>query len=498
MSDALAPTPSAEDLLVEAVADCYADPLRFVLTCWDWPVNGEPGPDEWQRQFLEDLGAQVRERGFDGVHAVMPIRMGASSGHGIGKGALTAWIVIWIMATRPKAIGSITANTNDQLEKKTWSQIRAWLKTALVAHWFTINAEIMYRNGYREAWFCAPQSCAEENSEAFAGQHAKSSTSFYVNDEDSAVPDVIHEVEEGGLTDGQPMIFLFGNPTRNTGKFHEYAFGRGRDRWDIRVIDARTCRLPNKEQIQEWLEDYGEESDFFRVRVRGLPPVSNELQFIETELVQAAQARETFPLVDEPLIAGVDVSGGGKAWTVCRFRKGTDARSLPPIRIPGQKSRIEDRPRIVSVLAERLNDRTPERKIAAMFIDGAFGAVIVQRLNQMGYDHVFEVTFGAESPDPHQLNQRAYQWNKMKEWLSHGAIPKDDSRLATDLCAPGFHHTKKDQLVLESKESMAERGVASPDDGDALSLTFAQPVAIRKKTGSTSSYGRAKSRGWMG
>jgi hypothetical protein len=31
--------------------------------------------------------------------------------------------------------------------------------------------------------------------------------------------------------------------------------------------------------------------------------------------------------------------------------------------------------------------------------------------------------------------------------------------------------------VLESKADMQKRGQASPDDGDALALTFAQPVA---------------------
>ena len=73
----------------------------------------------------------------------------------------------------------------------------------------------MYHNAFSASWFCAPQSCREENSEAFAGQHAADSTSFYIFDEDSSVPDTIHEVAEGGLTDGEPMIFLFGNPTRS-------------------------------------------------------------------------------------------------------------------------------------------------------------------------------------------------------------------------------------------------------------------------------------------
>jgi hypothetical protein len=45
-------------------------------------------------------------------------------------------------------------------------------------------------------------------------------------------------------------------------------------------------------------------------------------------------------LHDEPLIAGIDVSGGGAAWNVIRFRRGLDGRSLPPIRIPGKRDAI--------------------------------------------------------------------------------------------------------------------------------------------------------------
>ena len=250
--------------------------------------------------------------------------------------------------------------------------------------------------------------------------------------------------------------------------------------WLRHIIDSRACALPNKALIAEWLSDYGEDSDFFRVRVRGLPPLTSELQFIDPPLVEAAQRREIAVIGDEPLIAGVDVSGGGAAWTVCRFRRGYDARTLAPIRIPGAQSKIEDRQRLVAVLAEKLQDQSPERRLTAMFIDGAFGAPLVERLHMLGFRHVHEVNFGGPSPNPRQANQRAYQWNLMKEWLPKGAIPKDDVRLSTDLCGPGFHLNSKHQLVLESKESMLARNIASPDDGDALSLTFAQPVQIER------------------
>jgi hypothetical protein len=64
----------------------------------------------------------------------------------------------------------------------------------------------------------------------------------------------------------------------------------------------------------------------------------------------------------------------------------------------------------------------------------------------------------------------------MKDWLLQVAIEKDE-KMAADLAGPGYHINRSNLLVLESKADMQKRGQASPDDGDALALTFAQPVA---------------------
>jgi hypothetical protein len=271
------------------------------------------------------------------------------------------------------------------------------------------------------------------------------------------------------------MIFAFGNPTRNTGAFNAIAFGDRRDRWDITCLDSRDTKFANKRTIAEWAEDYGEDSDFFRVRVRGLPPNADELQFIDAARVAAAQRNRADALFGEPLICGVDISGGGKAWSVCRFRRGFDARSIPPIRITGEQTVADNRQQLVSVLAETLNTRKPD----AMFVDTAFGAIVVDRLRNMGFKQVHEVNFGGASANQYAANARAYMWREMKEWLPKGAIDPKDQRLATDLCAPGFHLNVQNRLVLESKESMQKRNVASPDDGDALALTFAVPVRAK-------------------
>jgi hypothetical protein len=372
------------------------------------------------------------------------------------------------------------------------------MKLSINAHWFDLGAQKICAKASPESWFVSAQTCRRENSEAFHGQHAARSTSWYLFDEASAVPDEIWAAAEGGLTDGEPMIFAWGNPTRNTGKFHRIVFGSERDRWKQRVIDSRNCRFTNKTLIQEWLDDYGEDSDFVRVRVRGVAPRAGELQFIDQERIWNAQQRAAVSFPDDPLIAGFDVAGrvgmfnlpaarsdggdpasarreshGSGAWNVIAFRRGLDARSIPPVRIPGEATR--DRSVMLAKLSEILSDRRPERKVAMMFVDSAFGAPYVERLRAMGYDNVREVNFGAPSPDRHQANMRAYMWNRMKDWLLHGAIPADIT-LETDLTGPGYHLNRSEQLVIEAKQDMVKRGVASPDYGDALALTWAAHV----------------------
>lgn len=53
------------------------------------------------------------------------------------------------------------------------------------------------------------------------------------------------------------------------GRFRE-CFRKYRHRWKGKQIDSRTVEGTNKEQIAKWEEDNGEDSDFFKVRVRGI------------------------------------------------------------------------------------------------------------------------------------------------------------------------------------------------------------------------------------
>lgn len=464
--------------LAQDIRQFYDDPLGFVLFAYSWgdpkgPLKDEPGPDVNQIAFLEDLGREVKKRNFNGADPVMPILMAASSGHGTGKSVLGAWITGWILSTRPYSIGTVTANTYMQLESRTWAAIQTWTRRCITAHWFHIHAKGIYSRISPDNWKVVAQTCKEENAQSFAGQHARTSTSFYIFDEASHVPDGIWEVAQGGLTDGEPMFFAWGQPAKKSGRFYENCFGKSRDRWNVRTIDSRSSRFTNKELIAQWIADYGEDSDYVRVRVKGIAPRAGDLQFIDQDRIDGAKKREAVTFPDDPLVAGFDVSGGGQAWNVVWFRRGLDARSIPPIRIPGEHS--QERSAVLAKLSEILADRRPDRRVSMMFVDSAYGSPYVERLKTR-FDNIQEVNFGGPAPDRHQANMRAFMWQRMKDWLERGAIPADDVVLETDLTAPGSHLNRSDQLVLESKENMAKRGVASPDDGDALALTFAAHV----------------------
>ena len=62
----------------------------------------------------------------------------------------------------------------------------------------------------------------------------------------------------------------------------------------------------------------------------------------------------------------------------------------------------------------------------------------------------------------------------MRDWFHKGSVEiPDDPELEVDLTGPEYGFSSKNQIQLERKEDMKRRGLASPDLGDCLSMTFA-------------------------
>jgi hypothetical protein len=101
------------------------DPLAFAVSCFRWgegELAGHSGPREWQRKVLADIGQRIRA----GESTDEAIRIAIASGHGIGKSALVAMVVLWALVTRIDTRGVVTANTEKQLTTKTWPELAKW------------------------------------------------------------------------------------------------------------------------------------------------------------------------------------------------------------------------------------------------------------------------------------------------------------------------------------------------------------------------------------
>jgi hypothetical protein len=465
--------PETKLQILSEASKYYADPLGFAMFNWPWGVKRRslehhPSPDEWQEQFLARLGQEVARRGFDGVHAVEPIRMAAVSGHGIGKGVALAMIATWILSTRPHAKGTVTASSWQQLQTKTWATFTTWLKSGVVAPLFQITKDKVWFDGHKDSWFVSAQSCSPENSEAFAGQHAANSTSFYLFDEASGVDDKIFETAEGGLTDGEPMIFMVGNPTRAEGAFHRATFGIDRNRWVTLSISSWDSRFTNKQQLADWRDQWGEDSDFYRVRVLGEPPRTSFDQFIPADAVAACRKFRACGFESLPKIVGVDVARYGDDRSVVFLRQGRFSKVLATYY---GLDTVQVAERVVGFIETERPD--------AVVVDGdGLGAGVVDQLRYRNFRNgLHEFHGGGKAINGNAyFNRRAEIWGLMRDWLKAGAQIPDTAEMEVDLTGTQYSYHANGKIQLEPKELLKGRGLASPDLADALAMTFAVTV----------------------
>ena len=446
----------AEITLAEDIASFQFDPLGFVRYVFPWgegALEGEEGPDVWQTDMLRAIGDNMKT-------AEGAVRMAVSSGHNVGKTALCAWMILWFMSTRENPQIVVTANTKPQLSGKTWRELAKWHGLAIHGSWFEWTATRFALKQHPDTWFAMAVAWTKERSEAFAGTQEKHVLVIF--DEASAIADVIWEVTEGAMYSPGALWLVFGNPTRNTGRFRECWRGQ-RARWETYRVDSRDAKRGDAAEINKLIESYGADSDFVRVRVEGKFPRAGSSQLIGEDIVEEAKARHG--IADSgPILLGVDVARFGDDQTVILVRQGN-------VIIHGEAYRGMD----TMQTAGRVNEAIDKWSPSLVMIDGVgVGGGVVDRLRQLNRN-VRDVNAGAKAQEEKSFyNLRAEMWSRMRDWLREGgAIPPDNKELADDLIGPEYGFDAKNRLQLERKDDMKSRGLQSPDWGDALALTFA-------------------------
>ena len=459
--------PALEQRLIDLMGRCSRDPLLFVQISFPWAV-GEldkfDGPDEWQTQLLADVR--------DGLRTISEaIQIARASGHGIGKSALVAWLILWALSTKADTKGVVTANTEAQLRTKTWPELAKWHRLFIAKHWFKLEATSLFSTqlGNKETWRVDAIAWSEKNSEAFAGLHNKGKRVLLIFDEASAISDTIWEVAEGALTDEdtERLWFAFGNPTRAKGRFKD-CFGRFKHRWNTKQIDSRSVAITNKAQLQAWIDDYGIESDFVKVRVLGqFPSADVNALFSEAE-VDAAMCREPAKgsYQHGAKIIGVDVARQGMDDSVIAYRQ---AHLILPVK----RMHVPDTQLVARIVAQAIQEYEADGTLVDS--TGGYGAGVVDGLRQMGYNPI-EVYFSGKADDARYFNKRSEMAFLFLKWVQRGGCLPYDAQLREEMLAQTYSYSG-DKFRLCEKEEVREEIGRSPDAFDACATTFAAPIA---------------------
>ena len=394
-------------------------------------------------------------------------RLAVASGHGIGKTAWMAWVVHWHLACTTDSATVVTANTGIQLETKTWNEVRLWHDRALDKDRFVWSPTKLYRVD-KPTSFAAPVTWSERTSEGFAGTHA--AYVLYLFDEASAIPDEIWETSEGAMTGsnrGQPGRWAaFGNPTRPMGRFRD-CWGRFRDRWKTMNVDSRDVSFSDKMQIAEWIEDYGEDSDFVRVRVKGLFPRTSSLQLFGSDVIENCTRYSCGSF--SPIVWGVDVARSGNDDSCLVIRTGRAVatpdrwHALDAVQLSGR----------IAGLYQSVP--TPPR---AVFVDGGgVGAGVVDILKRtLPLGIVREVQFGGKADNERMYaNKRAEMYFRLQAAMTSGLLLPQDKKLLEELSwiTQEPDPDRQGRALLTPKKLMP----CSPDAADALALTYATEIA---------------------
>jgi hypothetical protein len=302
------------------------NPLNFVRYVFPWGQEGTPleeftGPRKWQEKILVDLTNHIQKNA--GKLDPNMFRLAVASGRGIGKSALVAWIILWMLSTRLGSTVIVTANTEQQLRSRTWAELGKWLTLAINGHWFhktattlkpvdwfeaSLKKDLQIDTGY---YYAQAQLWSEENPDAFAGVHSNYGVCL-IMDEASGIPAPIYSVAEGFFSEPTEnrFWFTFSNPRRNTGPFYD-SFHSSKAFWNTEQIDSRNVEGTDTKVFQQMIEQYGEDSTVSRVEVMGEFPQSDDDTVIPLDLVRAAIDRDVALTTEQAIVWGLDVARFG-------------------------------------------------------------------------------------------------------------------------------------------------------------------------------------------
>jgi len=449
----------------QRIQEWRRDPVKFAVDCFGFE------PDAWQAKAMRSLGGEINPKRL--------LCMKACTGPGKSATlAVMGWHRLACFAApgeHPK--GAALSITADNLKDNLWAELAKWQnRSEFLKAAFTWTKSTIYANDHPETWFLSARSFSKDaDSEAIgralSGLHSK--FPFILLDETGDMPTAVGRAAMQIFT-GAPIdaaVIQAGNPTSTGGLLYESC---SKGSYDVITITAdpkdpdRTPRV-SKEHAQQMIDEYGIDNPWVMATILGKFPPTGFNSLFGTDDYKAATSRHY--RIDQyghaAKILGVDVARQGDDRSVIFPRQGVVAFKPKIMRIPD-----------TMLVADQVARAWDKWEADTCFVDGTggYGAGVIDRLRQLGYDPI-EVQFSSSASDSRYFNKRSEMAFLAADWVKKdgGALPNIPG-LEREMCAQEYTFAK-DKFRLKEKEFIKDDIGESPDLFDALALTFAFPVA---------------------
>jgi hypothetical protein len=419
-------------------------------------------PDEWQRNVLMDIAGYTK--------------VSVRSGHGVGKTSVEAIVLLWFLSCFrfPKVIA--TAPTRQQLNDILWSEVEKWRsKSPLLQELLTWTKTYVYMKGYEKRWFAVAKTASEpENMQGFHEENM-----LIIVDEASGVEDDIMEAILATLSGKNNKLLMCANPTRTTGTFYD-SHNRDRGMYKCHRVSSLDSTRTNKENIAAFIRKYGEHSNVVKVRVYGDFPAQEDDVFLPLPLIEQTVVNEIDTEKIYKITMGVDVARYGDDETIIATNVG-GIIDIPVVR-HGQSlmTTVGD----IVMQYKRLIKEYPNYKgvITVNIDDTGLGGGVTDRLEEVKIEErlrrleIVPVNFGSKPPQDGSEDRyqdiSTYMWATLKTLMENKEVSiANDEELVAQLSVRKYSITSTGKIMLESKKAMKDRGIKSPDRGDAVVLS---------------------------
>lgn len=441
---------SVDDFLVRLGEQYAYDPYGFYQELFPQrPLR------DWQANTLKTVRDALEDN-------PTRLRLAIASGKGAGKTDVLSILNVWHVACHQDSETLLLANTGRQVDEVPWDRIRHLVYNSSLDKYFRVlSNKIVHRQ--IDTWSGITLRAQHDRVESVHGFHANFLAVFV--DEASGVHDRILDSLESGLTDEHGYMFLFSNPTKIQGYFRRcFPGGAQASKWITSNIDTRTILEVNQNHIQEQFEKYGCNDDhpYFRMFVRGIFPLTDKHQFFTEELLDLAMNRDGISLDNHPYVIGIDPSLGGPSKTAIVVRHGG--------KILARESFFAKYEESASRCYE-LCSRYQQYKPYIIIEGGAVGEGFIVAFKPYHLDFIpFIPSETADRVDIY-ANKRAEMYGNLRDALQ-GELQLVDEEIRGQLLELTYIVNTRHQFLLESKDDMASRGFASPDESDALAFTY--------------------------